>query len=90
MSNTTFPSKVIEITASGLALISTRLGDVPSLYGDDEAYFLSEYAPEDLVDIFTGMVADPGRLEHVAAAGREASNRIFSPRSVGEEMKRLL
>ena len=90
MSNTTFPSKVIEITASGLALISTRVGDVPSLYGDDAAYFLSEFAPEDLVDIFIGMVADPGRLEHVAAAGRDASNRIFSPRSVGEEMTRLL
>lgn len=90
MSNTTFPSKVIEITAAGLALVSTRLGDVPEIFGDDAAYFLAEYRPETLVETITGMAADPERLERVAAAGRALCNEVFAPETVGEEMKRLL
>lgn len=90
MSNTTFPSKVIEITASGLALVSTPLGDVPSLFGNDAAYFLSEYTAKNLVDIFIEMAASPARVEQVAMAGRKVCTRLFSPKSIGKEMARLL
>lgn len=90
MSNTTFPSKVIEITAAGLALVSTRLGDVAEIFGEDSAYFIDGYRPEDLVEILIGMVADPDRVERVAAAGRKLCNELFTSETVGEEMKRLL
>lgn len=90
MSNTTFPSKVIEITAAGLALVSTRLGDVPEIFVDDTAFFLSDYRPEVLVETIIAMAADPERVERVAAAGRDLCNEVFAPETVGEAMKRLL
>ena len=90
MSNTTFPSKVIEITAAGLALVSTRLGDVPQILGENAAIFLPEYAPRCLVDIFLEMVAGPQWVELVAEAGRDVCTRIFAPQAVGDEMTRLL
>jgi glycosyltransferase involved in cell wall biosynthesis len=90
MSDTTFPSKVIEITAAGLALVTTRLGDIPELFGADEAYFLPEYEPESLVEIFVAMAAYPERVERVAAAGRTVCGSTFSLASIGQEMIRLL
>lgn len=89
MSNTTFPSKVIEITASGLALVSTRLGDVPELFAEDTAYYLSDYTARDLVEIFLDMAANPHQVEQVAKASHETCTRLFSLQAVGAEMKRL-
>ena len=90
MSNTTFPSKVIEITAAGLALVSTRLGDVTEIFGEDSAYFIAGYQPEGLVETIIEMAAAPERVERVAAAGSKLCNKVFAPEVVGEEMKRLL
>lgn len=90
ISKTTFPSKVIEIVAAGLALVSTRLGDVTSLFGDGRAFLLAQYEPAALVDVIVEMAQDPGRVEQVARAGREFGDRTFSASSVGEAMKALV
>ncbi len=90
MSNTTFPSKVIEITAAGLALVSARLGDVPEIFVEGTAYFLDAYRPEDLVETIVDMAADPARVERVAAAGRDLCAQVFAPEAVGADMKRLI
>ena len=90
MAKTTFPSKVIEITAAGLALVSTRLGDVASLFNDESAFFLTEDDPVELADIIVGMMDDPVRVERVAKTGRDVCNRTFSTKAVGEEIGRLL
>lgn len=90
MSNTTFPSKVIEITGAGLALVSTRFGDVSEIFVNETALFIPEYRPEDLAEMIITMAADPERVERVAAAGRDLCNKLFSPEVVGAEMKRLL
>lgn len=90
MSNTTFPSKVIEITGAGLALVSARLGDVSEIFVNETALFIPEYRPEDLAEVIITMAADPERVERVAAAGRDLCNEVFSPAAVGAEMKRLL
>lgn len=90
MSNTTFPSKVIEITSAGLALVSARLGDVSEIFDNETAFFIPEYRPEDLAEVIITMAADPERVERVAVAGRDLCNEVFSPAAVGAEMKRLL
>ncbi len=90
VSITTFPSKVIEITAACMALVSTRLGDVPLIFGENAAFFMKEYAPENLVDIFLEMAAKPQRVERVAEAGRDVCIKSFAPQTVGYEMTRLL
>lgn len=90
ISDTTFPSKVIEITASGLALVSTRLGDVTSLFNDKSAFFLQAYESSALADVIVEMARDPERVERVAKAGNDVCTRAFSAKMVGEDMIRLL
>lgn len=90
ISNTTFPSKVIEITARGVALISSDQGDVTTLFDDHSAFPLGRYESTELAGIIAGMAADPEQVERVAAAGRDLCNEVFAPTAVGEMMKRLL
>lgn len=90
MSNTTFPSKVIEITGAGLALVSGRLGDVAEIFVNDSAFFLDNYIAEELVEMVITMAADPVRVEKVAAAGCSLCNEVFSLNAVGLEMLRLI
>lgn len=90
MSNTTFPSKVIEITGAGLALVSGRLGDVAEIFVNDSAFFLDTYIAEELVEMVITMAADPVRVEKVAAAGCSLCNEVFSLNAVGLEMLRLI
>lgn len=49
MSNTTFPSKVIEITGAGLALVSARFGDVAEIFVNDTAFFSTPTTPKNLL-----------------------------------------
>lgn len=90
MANRTFPSKVIEITAAGLALITTDRGDVATLFGAETTFPVPDYSPSALAEIILAMAANPERVEHVARAGFALSNRTFSPRVIGHEMTRLL
>lgn len=90
MGRTTFPSKVIEITASGLALVSARLGDVVEIFDEESAFFLDTYKPADLAALIAGMAGDPEHVERVARAGQAACKRSFSPETVGHDMMRLL
>ncbi|WP_108663897.1 glycosyltransferase [Acuticoccus kandeliae] len=89
MANTTFPSKVIEITASGLALVSTRLGDVAEIFDAHSAIFLAGYEPADLADAIVEMACNPEMVGRVARVGQEVCVATFSPESVGHEMTRL-
>ena len=90
MSNTTFPSKVIEITSAGVALVSTRLGDVVSLFNDESVFFLQHYDAVDLVDIIVDMAQASGRVERVAKAGLDVCSQTFSAKAIGEKMARLI
>jgi glycosyltransferase involved in cell wall biosynthesis len=89
MANTTFPSKVIEITSSGLALVSTRLGDVAEIFDTQSAFFLNGYEARNLGDVIIKMAANPELVEMTASAGMERCNAAFSPENVGHEMMRL-
>lgn len=89
-SETTFPSKVIEVTSRGLALISSDQGDVLALFDDKSAFLLRTYEASELMEIIVSLAADPERVERVAAAGRQISIQTFSPEIVGKEMIRLL
>lgn len=90
LAHTTFPSKVIEITASGLALVSTRLGDVAEIFDDDSAFFLNAGEASSLSELILAIASDPDTIEQVARAGQEVCMRTFSPETVGHEMTRLI
>jgi glycosyltransferase involved in cell wall biosynthesis len=88
--NRTFPSKVIEITAAGLALITTDKGDVVTLFSPETAFPVPEYTSVALAEVIVAMTKDPERVEHVARAGFVLCNRTFSPQVVGKDIARLL
>lgn len=90
LSDKTFPSKVIEITAAGLALVSTRQGDVPTLFSDESAFFIKLYEPADLANIIVEMARSPNRVETVAKNGHDVCYRAFSAKMVGEKLAKLL
>ena len=70
--------------------MSTRVGDVTSLFDNESAFFLAGYDPADLVDIIADMAHDPNRVERVAKTGLDICNRTFSEKTVGDVMTKLL
>jgi glycosyltransferase involved in cell wall biosynthesis len=89
-SNTTFPSKVIEITSSGLALVSSKQGDVPDIYNHEAAFLMDRYDPECLADLIIRMAANPSGVEEVAQQGKAVAKAHFSGPVVAGQMQSLL
>lgn len=90
LAHTTFPSKVIEITASGLALVSTQFGDVTEIFDDDSTFFLNAGEASNLSELILVIASDPDAIEQVARAGQAVCMGTFSPETVGNEMTRLI
>lgn len=90
MSNTTFPSKVIEITATGLALVATKVGDVADIFDENSSYLLSSYDADSLVGVIFDMAAHPDRVQAVATRGLMVCSKEFAPETIGLRMTRLL
>lgn len=89
-SNTTFPSKVIEITSSGLALVSSKQGDVPDIYSHESAFFMDRYDAECLAALIISMVVNPSGVEEVAKQGKAVAVAHFSGSVVASQMQSLL
>lgn len=88
-SNTTFPSKVIEITSSGLALVSSKQGDVPDIYSHESAFFMDRYEAECLAALIISMVTNPSSVEEVAKQGKAVAMAHFSGPVVARQIQAL-
>ena len=77
-SNTTFPSKVIEITSNGLALISSKQGDVQKIYSNESALFIERYDPECLASLIISIASNSRDTEIVASKGKDIAMLNFS------------
>lgn len=88
--NTTFPSKVVEITSRGLALITTRVSDVPDLFGPGSVFFLEEVSPEGLGRLIAKLSSMPEIIHAHAVSGATIARNRFAPHIVGERLARFL
>lgn len=88
-SNTTFPSKVIEITSSGLALVSSKQGDVPDIYSHEAAFFMDHYNPECLSSLIIWIASSPSEAEKIAAKGKHIAALNFSDSVIVNQMRAL-
>jgi glycosyltransferase involved in cell wall biosynthesis len=86
MAKTTFPSKVVEITAQGLLLISTQASDVPVLFDDSSAVLLPEATPDVLARAILLIVGDLPNMQQVARRGQERAMELFGSESVGKRI----
>lgn len=86
MAMTTFPSKVVEITAHGLLLISTKASDIPYLFDHDNAVLLPEATPGELAKAIMLLVAEPQAMQQVARRGQARAMELFESKAVGKRI----
>ncbi|MBA3073889.1 MAG: glycosyltransferase family 4 protein, partial [Anaerolineae bacterium] len=90
MGKTTFPSKILEYASHGLAIISTRVSDVPDLLDDESAIFLEEETPQHLASIFQKIGNGFFDLQSIGEKGQERINSVCSLDAVGNNLKKFL
>lgn len=74
----TFPSKVVEITSSGRLLISTRVGDVSTIFSESSAILLEHSTGDCLAKALEWVASNPSVALKLAMAGQKVSEREFS------------
>jgi len=90
MGKTTFPSKILEYASHGLAIISTRVSDVPDLLDQESAILLDEETPQHLASIFL-KIGDGGfDLPSLGKKSQEKINSVCSTEVVGKNLKQFL
>lgn len=90
LANTTFPSKVIEITSRGLALITSRVSDVDEIFANEEAWLLKRFDATELTEILMDMAANPHEVRQRAEAGMARARERFDPLAVGRSLAAFL
>ena len=90
ISFTTFPSKVIEASARGLALITTDVSDMRQVYDEQSAFYLSSFNPRGLSSLITSLAIKPDTIYVKSCTGRNQIMTYFSPDVVGESLKSFL
>ncbi len=90
ITNTTFPSKVIEITTNGLLLISTKASDVPDLFDSSCAVFLSESTSNCLVNAFMKLFSNSEEMQKIAQLGQKNAFEQFSQNTIGLRLTKFI
>lgn len=89
MSQTTFPSKVVEIAGNGLLLITTRASDVPLIF-DSSSAIIVEATAADLSRSILDIVARPLEMRAIARHGQAVAAKVFDELSVGTRLMSFL
>jgi len=90
MGKTTFPSKIIEFASYGLAIVSTRVSDVPLLLDNQNAILLEEETPEYLASIFNKIAEGSYNIQSLAQKGQSKIESMCNFRVVGKSLKQFL
>ncbi len=90
MGATTFPSKVVEITSTGLLLISTKVSDIPLLFNEQNAVLLDVATPESLCSALLWAMDHPVECQLRAQRGQARALELFAEASVGQRVRDFL
>lgn len=85
MGQTTFPSKTVEIAASGLLLVSAAVSDVPAVFGDTACLLQSE-DPDELVRRLVWVFEHPQAARDLALKGQSRVQQRCSREQVGASL----
>lgn len=89
MGATTFPSKVIELTAYGLLLISTNVSDVPKVFSKKTALLLDNVSPQGLVEALTRINENRAFFYDLSLSCKNMIDKQYSSERVGTELLRF-
>jgi hypothetical protein len=87
LGDTTFPSKVIEIASAGMLLLTTRVSDVPRLFSDEEALYLSSETSLDLANAIHWLLAHREQAAAMASRGAIQIQAVCAQSRVGRDLK---
>lgn len=89
MSNTTFPSKIIEYAEHGLLIVSTKVSDVPELLGESAIYLENETI-DALVGLLASLPARRNELENIAMQGHRKILESCNSLIVGTAIRNMV
>lgn len=87
---TTFPSKVVEIAAKGLLLVTTRVSDVPIIFDETCAVLLNSEDPAELAALLATLPDRRVEMTIRANAGHQRVIDRLSGLSVGRDIRAFL
>lgn len=90
ISSTTFPSKVLEMSSSGLAVLSSVVSDIDQIFSAQTAFLLHDFNCGSLAKAIYMMATDPCEVRRRALAGQELVLDRFNPTKVGEALAEFL
>lgn len=77
MSETTFPSKVIEMASYGIAVVGFAVSDVPLLFPPGTLVYLRDESPQTLCGIYEDIIRSPQRYRDVGLRGQGVVGEIL-------------
>ncbi len=83
------PTVVIEAMASGIPVISTKVGDVPSVVGNRETGFLIDRSISSFEEAVSAVLTDSELVGDVTRNARKLVEREFSPLNVSRVVDRV-
>ena len=86
LAKNTFPSKVVEITANGLLLISTMTSDIPRLFDNNSAILIKDLSADSLVESILWCLKNRNSLIKIAKNGQNIARKNFNSIYVGKEI----
>jgi glycosyltransferase involved in cell wall biosynthesis len=85
------PTVIVEAMASGLPVVSTRVGGVPEMVSDGvDGSLVSPNSPAQLADAIARILGNPALAESFAARARETAREKFAIENTTRSLKRLL
>jgi glycosyltransferase involved in cell wall biosynthesis len=90
LGDTTFPSKVIEIASAGLLLLTTRVSDVPQLFSEDEAVYLTSETYLELADAIHWLLGNREQAAAMAKRGADRVQDVCAQSHVGRDFRNFL
>ena len=85
LANTTFPSKVIELAAEGILVVTTDISDVRQVLGNG-AYYVINDEPQELIDIIEYIANNKIESQKRARLGQQNVLALCDPRESGKRI----
>ena len=80
------PIAILEAMAAGNAIISTTVGAIPEVIGEENGLLVEPKEADQLAGALRELVADPERTAAIGRANREAVEKQYSWSTVAEEL----
>ena len=82
------PIAILEAMAAGNAIVSTTVGAIPEVIGEENGVLVAARDPDALADALADLIADPERVAAMGRANRAAVEEHYEWAAVTEELLR--